>query len=759
LKQDDRPDLLVGSLIVGLLLLLLVALTSRPPEPVAATAPDDRFSAERATVVLRELLGDETPHPVGSVANRAVKRRLVALLEGLDVEVEEQAAIGCSLRGMRCAFVENVIATLPGKRRDALVLMAHYDSVPPAPGAGDDVAAVAALVEVLRIVRDGAPYENTLQLVLTDAEEQGLLGAEAFFGQHPSAADVKTVLNVEGSGSAGPVNLLRSTRGSGTLVRSFRWNAGYPVANSMATEIFARMPNDTDFTVAMQSEIKGLDFAFAGERNHYHTPLDTIDNLSQATLQHHGENVLPLVRVLADADLDAISGEYSYTTQLGFWISWPEAWTLPSAAVASVLLLVTIWLGRRDASLRKTLGGVGVAFLALVATIVANVAVLWVADRVAGTTPAWPAYHWPWRLLILGASLLGWIAVCGPLAWRAGLRGAWNGSWLVAAGLGLLLASYAPLAANPVLVPLLFAVVAGLAACVWQHETMASWWPHLAAVCAWVAVVYLGGLMPLLEASQGYGLAPAFYGPGALTLMLFSPLAAESSRLMKRGVAVFGLAAVAVGMVAIAVLPLYSEHRPQHLNFEYVQNLDEERAWWVAQPAGHLPSDVAAAADFGPAEVVLPGTTQAGPGFTAAAPWTAAASPELEVVRDEVVNGGREVVLRLSSPRDGDELQLLIHRESQLESLAVESREVEVSDTPRLRRLLPDHQPVSIVAPPAEGVELTLRLGSSDPHEHFLMDVGWGLPAAGGGLARAREPLAVPVHRGDRWSAYRRVRF
>ena len=39
------------------------------------------------------------------------------------------------------------------------------DSVVPAPGAGDDVAGVAALLEVLRIVRDGAPYENTLRFV------------------------------------------------------------------------------------------------------------------------------------------------------------------------------------------------------------------------------------------------------------------------------------------------------------------------------------------------------------------------------------------------------------------------------------------------------------------------------------------------------------------------------------------------------------------------------------------------------------------
>jgi hypothetical protein len=39
------------------------------------------------------------------------------------------------------------------------------------------------------------------------------------------------------------------------------------------------------------------------------------------------------------------------------------------------------------------------------------------------------------------------------------------------------------------------------------------------------------------------------------------------------------------------------------------------------------------------------------------------------------------------------------------------------------------------------------------------MDISHGLPPAGSDLIEARAPLAVPVHRGDHWSVYRRVTF
>ena len=304
----------------GACLLLLAAVFAistlgfSSPEPLGADAPPDQFSSARAHTELVRLLGDEAPHPIGSSANHLVKARLIERLTELGFTPQVQHAIGCSAKCPVCGRVENVLARIDGAAHSTgILLMAHYDSVAYAPGAGDDGAGVATLLETARALRTGPMPRNSILFVFTDGEESGLLGAEAFFSQHPWAADVAVVINIEGSGSTGPSLLLRTGPDSGLVVDTFRAVAQHPVASSFSQELFKRMPNDTDFSVSSRFGKPGVDFAFAGERNHYHTPLDSIANLSPATLQHHGDNVLPLARALANADLSTGCPERSST--------------------------------------------------------------------------------------------------------------------------------------------------------------------------------------------------------------------------------------------------------------------------------------------------------------------------------------------------------------------------------------------------------------------------------------------------------------
>ena len=76
------------------------------------------------------------------------------------------------------------------------------------------------------------------------------------------------------------------------MIDTFRRVAPHALAFSFIAEVFKQMPNDTDFSVSIGAGKPGLDFATAGERNHYHTNRDTIANLNPASLQHHGDNVL-----------------------------------------------------------------------------------------------------------------------------------------------------------------------------------------------------------------------------------------------------------------------------------------------------------------------------------------------------------------------------------------------------------------------------------------------------------------------------------
>jgi len=53
------------------------------------------------------------------------------------------------------------------------------------PGAADDGAAVAAVLETVRALRTQAPLRNDLVVLLIDGEENGLLGAQAVVRDDP----------------------------------------------------------------------------------------------------------------------------------------------------------------------------------------------------------------------------------------------------------------------------------------------------------------------------------------------------------------------------------------------------------------------------------------------------------------------------------------------------------------------------------------------------------------------------------------------
>src|SRR6266849_6361259 len=185
-------------------LLWLGVASVEPPPVVPEIAPATEFSAARAMRHLRVIAAK--PHPVGSLENQKVREYLVEQLSRLGLDTQVQEATGFAAGGSIAATVRNIVARKKGATpRPALALVAHYDSVPAGPGAGDDGAGVAALLETARALHaDPAPMHNDLLFLFTDGEEAGLLGAQAFIAENPSAKEVGLVLNFEGRGDSGP---------------------------------------------------------------------------------------------------------------------------------------------------------------------------------------------------------------------------------------------------------------------------------------------------------------------------------------------------------------------------------------------------------------------------------------------------------------------------------------------------------------------------------------------------------------------------
>lgn len=67
------------------------------------------------------------------------------------------------------------------------------------------------------------------------------------------------------------------------------------------------MPNNTDLNVSIEAGIPRLDFAYIGGWDKYHAADDTPENVSLASLQHHGENALAVAQRFGSMSLDNLN--------------------------------------------------------------------------------------------------------------------------------------------------------------------------------------------------------------------------------------------------------------------------------------------------------------------------------------------------------------------------------------------------------------------------------------------------------------------
>jgi hypothetical protein len=346
-----------------------------PPEPVSDPAPQSEFSSARAMRHLRFIAAE--PHPTGSTRNGAVRDYLVNELRGLGLEVQVQIAKESHGSSPNSDFVqvENIIARVPGTVSGrAVVLACHYDSAPLAPGAGDDGAAVAAMVEVARASMYRAPLRNDLMFLLTDAEEAGLRGAKAFASDEALAKSVGVVFNYDARGCAGPSILMETSPGNGRLVREFCRAAPYRLGASLACEIYTYLPNSTDMTVFKRHDLPGLNFCINKGLAHYHRPSDSLENVDEATVQHIGANALALSRHFGNLDLTSLrEPDETFFNPAGMLlVHYPAAWNRPIAllVIAAGIALTQLAIRRHKLPVRHLVDGFVASLVIIFCTIV-----------------------------------------------------------------------------------------------------------------------------------------------------------------------------------------------------------------------------------------------------------------------------------------------------------------------------------------------------------------------------------------------------
>jgi hypothetical protein len=280
-----------------------VALAARRNAPTAVAGlgvASDQFSAKRAAETIDRVIG-AAPHPTGSVALDGVRARAVDALRAAGLLPVVTESMVCAPSGA-CARVHQVVARLDGASREAVMIAAHLDSVGASPGAGDDGQGVAIVLELARALRLRPRDGRSFVFVLDEGEELGLLGMRGFMRDHPWARDVRAAVNVEARGDEG-LPVLFEVGGDGSAMRVLAPTLPPVFTSSLAAAIYARMPNDTDFSVVRDVGIPGANLAFVGGVTRYHTGIDDRAHLSLASVQLQGQAALAAAQALAGADL------------------------------------------------------------------------------------------------------------------------------------------------------------------------------------------------------------------------------------------------------------------------------------------------------------------------------------------------------------------------------------------------------------------------------------------------------------------------
>jgi hypothetical protein len=338
---------------LSILIILLTVYVSFNDLIPSSEKPLDKydFSIENALDHLRII--SKKPHYTGSEYHSVVRDYILNELKnmGLETEIQNQVVTRFCCVGTNTS---NIIGTIKGSSNGkSLVLLTHYDSRHHASfGASDAGSGVVTILEGVRsfLSKNTIPI-NDIHLVFTDAEEIGLLGAQAFVKNHSLVDNIGLVLNFEARGSGGPSYMLMETNGkNGVLISEFiNAEPGFPAANSLMYSIYKMLPNDTDLTVFReQANINGFNFAFIGDHFDYHTSLDSFERLDRNTLIHQADYIMSMLNHFSKINLSNLDSENDYV-YLNFpilkMLHYPYSWIYPLLIFSIIFFLFIIYLG------------------------------------------------------------------------------------------------------------------------------------------------------------------------------------------------------------------------------------------------------------------------------------------------------------------------------------------------------------------------------------------------------------------------------
>jgi hypothetical protein len=360
--------------LLSCLILIFISLKLlSPPSALPATTSAELFSAHRAMEHLKVVAKE--PHSVGTPEGQLVINYIVKELEQLGLAVHIQDTLisrSVGNNSTRLSRVKNIVGRLKGNNSSkAVMLMAHHDSQPNTPGAADDGSGVVSILETIRAIKAKGTLKNDLLVLITDAEEIGLMGAKAFVKFHPFLKEVGVLINLEARGNQGLSVSFEMNPENGWIAKEFAKSAPYPFANSMAYEVYKVLPNDSDFSEFRKTDVAGVNSACVEGFVHYHSMTDTPENIDLNLLQHHGSNMLGMTQHFGNLDIQTTKApDAIFFNPIGSWlVLYPASYDVYFFLLTILLFVLVVGIGVRKKQVNLGHLFIGIGYLLVLLTI------------------------------------------------------------------------------------------------------------------------------------------------------------------------------------------------------------------------------------------------------------------------------------------------------------------------------------------------------------------------------------------------------
>ena len=666
------------------------------------------------------------PHPVGSPGHHLAASYLEAQLTAWGIPFDIQQALVSEKVGTRiiAANVKNICVRLQGTEgKNTILFSAHYDSVANSPGAGDNAASVAVLLEAIQLAA-GKSYRNDLIFLFADAEELQLLGAKAFVERHPWAKEVDLFFNFEGRGNAGSPYAFQSTPDNLNLMAQVAEALPWMKGTSIANDLFEHLPNLTDFRQYRRlTGAQGVGFANIGGPANYHASTDRWMDVSPSTMTEKARNVRALIDHFGSADLrERVRGQAVFFHLPWGVVVYSQRWNQPLLVLAFFLVAaVFVAAGIRKKFRLKPFLLAVILWLPVFFSGAVVTGGLWqlgrfFAPQMGQNLPGHPhdtALFFVGLVLItlgLGGALVGWYVRERPLTMLCLALLLW---WTVLAGL---VAWVSPGSQYAVTLPVLFFAPAMLLTLTLSHlegkrgllVLIAAGLPALVLLLPLCDAIYLALPWRWILISGGLtALCFSFILPGLLCLL-------QHRKWLARVCVAAGVGCLLVGILQNRSV---SRTNPTQASLSYGADHETQEAFWLSS-------------DHELCEWTKPLFQNAqirAPYFLPGIPWpyvfgktgyAPMAAPEVAILADDRVAQRRHLKLRIQSRIGAENMLLAFAQESPILSFAIGGE--------RFHRLA---DPLHIFGVPEDGLVCDIELPATREAHLTLVELKRGLPA------------------------------